>query len=848
MAEYTREEVLQSYNDIINSFESTTPDAEYTITSTPNGLDVLGFIVDRLPIALNMCDLWTGTETFVVSTDRKEQMELFKTQLQNALFIYDIDYDEYSVDGFLQYGFYQAESGSHILGFALRFIPNDALLGQTIKTIGGQCADPNFRQDRYSNYRFPNFAYNTEIDETTGIAFSSPSNKPIIYLTGYLKDNTVASWTCIDSSNTHLDQFGTYNNRNYFYNSWTPVNFEYNSIKIDPLYNTSIYNKNEPNADNAYYWECFNSLGDYHTDSFPYALRTLFAGCKVQGESYGRGSAGFIEVPTIYVGFNSAWFASEPEPITGDPNNPYDPENPSIHSGIYPPVCRWGNGDHDDSTDAIDSINDYDYDEWTYTDGSGTHVVPDFDVVDNGDGTGTYTAPDGTQIPVTKTPKHYTGDKPRTNYLVGAGLLGLWLLSVDDLKDYLKGMYATAVSNQDISPVPALPTPPSSTDIVDWLAFIGNSLLAQVTFSSSLISYGIKEIFMPLFIGLQNGISGRTKLWKNTIYVGTYPFESKDIVYGSRKPIYVGGTDVVVGTQQLRFHNIEDQWVQIDCGSIPINEYWGNFIDYNPYTSMTIYLPYCGTFDIDVNDVMNGVLYLKYIVNLANGNCLATVRIVRDANSNGSVGVDAIMYQFSGNMLNTFALDKEQAIQEAQRADQAMQSATVAVASAGAGLAFGSSINSIKPLEGTPDLNIPAIGGSTYSNAELRKRHNDYDDKKSLRLGVSPKESAFTGGATLAMTKIADGAQARGTSYNYSSVCDGIMQVQRPYVIIHRPIQCVSELHKSMIGFPSNVSVRLSDVEGYYEVAVLPRLNFPTATEPELTMLIKQLEAGVFNE
>ena len=79
----------------------------------------------------------------------------------------------------------------------------------------------------------------------------------------------------------------------------------------------------------------------------------------------------------------------------------------------------------------------------------------------------------------------------------------------------------------------------------------------------------------------------------------------------------------------------------IECGQLAIQPYWGNFMDYN--TDIQIYVPYCGTYHLDINEVMSSILNLSYKVDIMTGACVATLYV-----TNG--GCRAPLYTFSGTM------------------------------------------------------------------------------------------------------------------------------------------------------------------------------------------------------
>lgn len=70
----------------------------------------------------------------------------------------------------------------------------------------------------------------------------------------------------------------------------------------------------------------------------------------------------------------------------------------------------------------------------------------------------------------------------------------------------------------------------------------------------------------------------------------------------------------------------DSQYLSIDCGSINVNEYWGAYLDYSPYTKAELYLPYCGIHPIDIDDVMGKTLKVVYHVDVLTGACVAYVK------------------------------------------------------------------------------------------------------------------------------------------------------------------------------------------------------------------------------
>ena len=68
------------------------------------------------------------------------------------------------------------------------------------------------------------------------------------------------------------------------------------------------------------------------------------------------------------------------------------------------------------------------------------------------------------------------------------------------------------------------------------------------------------------------------------------------------------------------------QYVEVDCGTLDVNEYWGSYLDYDPYTKAEIYLPYIGTHALSVDDIMGKSVHVVYHVDILSGACAAYVK------------------------------------------------------------------------------------------------------------------------------------------------------------------------------------------------------------------------------
>ncbi len=113
-------------------------------------------------------------------------------------------------------------------------------------------------------------------------------------------------------------------------------------------------------------------------------------------------------------------------------------------------------------------------------------------------------------------------------------------------------------------------------------------------------------------------------------------------IYAS--PVDAGTSTIAVGylDSEVPSAYIEQQYVDVNCGSISLSEQFGNVFDYAPFTNCKLYLPFIGIVNLDVSEVMRSTISIDYSVDVLTGACLAKVTVSRDGNS-------SILYQFAGN-------------------------------------------------------------------------------------------------------------------------------------------------------------------------------------------------------
>lgn len=87
---------------------------------------------------------------------------------------------------------------------------------------------------------------------------------------------------------------------------------------------------------------------------------------------------------------------------------------------------------------------------------------------------------------------------------------------------------------------------------------------------------------------------------------------------------------------------VPERYTSLFCGSIIIPEWWGNYLDYAPYTKAYVYLPFIGIQELDPMDIIGSAVSIEYKIDVFNGSCIAIINVAKN-------GYSGTLYEFSGN-------------------------------------------------------------------------------------------------------------------------------------------------------------------------------------------------------
>lgn len=239
------------------------------------------------------------------------------------------------------------------------------------------------------------------------------------------------------------------------------------------------------------------------------------------------------------------------------------------------------------------------------------------------------------------------------------------------------------------------------------------------------------------------------------------------------------------------------QYIEVDCGTVTVQRFFGSYLDFEPYTKISLFLPYCGTHSLNMDDISGKTIGIVYHIDILTGSCIAFVKCG-----------ESVLYEFNGacgsnipvNSLN-FASTIENAIRIAVNIGT-----TVATAGASAPAQTATEVARQKAMNTARNI---SLAGSTAEGA------------LSLKPNVS-RSGALGGGV-------------------------GILGHQIPYFIITRPRLCKPANQDFFQGYPSFIQTTIGDLIGKgFTSFTNVIISGQYLTDEEETELESILESGVY--
>ena len=239
----------------------------------------------------------------------------------------------------------------------------------------------------------------------------------------------------------------------------------------------------------------------------------------------------------------------------------------------------------------------------------------------------------------------------------------------------------------------------------------------------------------------------------------------------------------------------------------------GTYLDYSPYTKVSIYLPGIGIRELNVDDLMNKRIWVVYHCDNVTGQFAAYIAVAKKGEPESKASVK---YTFSGQVAASFPLSQENwgntYIAGATLAAGALATGVVA---AGAGAAAG--------------------GGAAAGAAEGTAAG-------AAETGISA--SGVAGGAVSVGNSLSNLAKPTVSRSGSVTGTTSLFAVKRPYLIIESPSYYSFEGFDSTKGYPYGLYTSFKNLKGFAVIEAVHLTGIP-ATVTELNEIETLLKSGV---
>lgn len=256
---------------------------------------------------------------------------------------------------------------------------------------------------------------------------------------------------------------------------------------------------------------------------------------------------------------------------------------------------------------------------------------------------------------------------------------------------------------------------------------------------------------------------------------------------------------------------VRQRYTEIDCGTVIVPEFYGNYLDYSPYSQAYIYLPFIGINEVSIDDIAGHAINIRYRIDAYNGSCIAMIYVAKDGYRN-------LCYQFAGNCAvevpmagGSQAAIKAGVMQAEAYSRAGIANAALSGASAiGAGLATGGLAGGI--MGGLSMLG--GVAGAWYSG------QRSIDAARVANKSTVQHSGQF------------------GASH-------GAMGLKVPHIMVRNPIQVKVTNYNYDYGFPAHKRVIVGGCTGYLRVREVNVVS-AHATDAEKAEIEAALKTGVY--
>lgn len=232
-------------------------------------------------------------------------------------------------------------------------------------------------------------------------------------------------------------------------------------------------------------------------------------------------------------------------------------------------------------------------------------------------------------------------------------------------------------------------------------------------------------------------------------------------------------------TSEIRCSAMQDGYSAVfEGGTYEVKEYYGTYLDYAPYTTAEIYIPYIGYRNLNINDIMNKTLRLMYVVDFDTN--LITATLLAD---------EKPLTMYSGSFGVKIALSGTNANQVAETITK------IAI-------------------------------GTIESAAGIVSKASEGNKAGAIASGIEAATGLLSGTMDV---------QISPRYFGNPSPSTALYNTQIPHIIFHRPITAEPAAFSTLKGYSAGYSGKVSDFSGFLKCSAvyLPADTTMSAAEQE---------------
>lgn len=293
---------------------------------------------------------------------------------------------------------------------------------------------------------------------------------------------------------------------------------------------------------------------------------------------------------------------------------------------------------------------------------------------------------------------------------------------------------------------------------------------------------------------------------ENIVSLRVYPFSVRDNTDLEEKPEDTAILINTVNTGVLGY-SLDNQSLKVlEAGYFVFPKQYFNFLDYAPYTTIDLYLPYIGFVKVEPQLVLGKITYVDYVADLASGKCTAFISIADGVDSETK---DIIM-SCDGTIGHEIQIGGGQGAEIARNMLK---------------LGIGATAGTIATVAGAI-----ATGGASAPVTAVAAAG-------AVSGGVSLLANTAVNAITAGQVHVNKGSATQPTISAYAP--------QQPYAIITRPTIAEPTSYARDYGKPCGKTLTLGTLTGFTVVDSIHVERLDTATSDEVTEVERLLKQGV---